>query len=84
LPEFVFSDVVKPEEMFSMSIVGSRKSGKTTYLFNEFPTWEAKFDLIVVFSNSIQADAYDFVRNKPKVLLFDDYNSGIIGYLERF
>jgi hypothetical protein len=81
-PEWVFKDQVKNDEMFSMSIVASRKSGKTTFLYNLADELDGRFDLVILCSNSLQAGTYDFAKKRQNWALFDEYDSRLIGICE--
>lgn len=82
--QFQLSDHCKPHEMFSMAMIGSRGSGKTTIIYNMCDEWEEKFDLIIVFSNSIQAETYKFLEERDKFILLPDYDGEVIRYFEMF
>lgn len=68
---------------FTAGLIGSTRSGKTTFLNHYVPKIADKYDLIILFSNSSHSDAYDPIKKiKDKLIVFDSFIPEIIMQLE--
>lgn len=65
---------------FSSLFIGSSKSGKSTLIKHMIKELEERYDLIIIFSQSLHDPMYDFINygEKSKYIAFDDFNKSII------
>lgn len=71
---------------FTAALIGSTKSGKSTFLNYFIPKIAKNFDLIFMFSNSIHIDAYNDIKNikKASVVGMEEFDALPIQQLARF
>lgn len=62
---------------FTSALLGSTKSGKTTFLNSIVPKIAKKFDLILLFSNSLTTN-YEEIKHLPNVFAREEYSEQIL------
>lgn len=68
---------------YSALWIGSSKSGKSTQIKHVLNTIDNKYDLIVVFSNSLSDPMYSFIdySDNSKYIAFEEFDAKVIGDL---
>ena len=75
----------KADTNYAMAIAGSRFQGKSTFLeYMWRECWEGIFDMIVLFTDNPQAEAYDFLSEEERELVFPEFNSALLKEFDYF
>ncbi len=74
----------KPNESYTMAVIGSTKSGKTTFLNYLVGKIRKQFDLIVLFSNSAHNKIYDEIEGYKNVITFSSFKEKVVKDLYKF
>lgn len=82
-PEFPWQEKFEPGKHYSTFITASRNSGKTTMLKHLWPFFKSRFDIIIFFTNSLQAAIYkEFLDTEDRKTAFTMYHPGILKDLD--
>lgn len=70
-PVWDIKEAIKPDSSYTIGVIGSSKSGKTTFLADLYDKINGDFDLKLVMSENIHAGVYD--KLKRSAVCFDDW-----------
>lgn len=73
---FSYKRLFKPDESYTVGVIGSTKSGKTTFLEELYSKIYSQNDLIIFFVGSLYSGAYTWIR--PRDITFTTFNADII------
>lgn len=83
-PEWNFDEKFEIGQHYAIAVVGSRKSGKTTFMKHMWPFFESRFDLIIFFTLSLQAKIYDFIMKSKKTIALEVFTPQVLDVLEKY
>jgi hypothetical protein len=77
--------LLDPEQNYSMAFIGARFAGKTKFLEYLYQNWiKDTFDLVIIFCDNPQAEAYDWLPKKQLKFVFPEFHSSVIRDLDIF
>jgi len=82
-PQFEIEKVLEKGKHYSMVMVASRNSGKTTLYSYYHEFFKKMFDIILIFCNSLQAEIYKFLTPDEKQFAFDTYVPAVLRDMEK-
>lgn len=83
LPRWNIKDSFNDKENYTMALIGSTKSGKSTLLNYLIPKIHNKFDIIVLFSVNEHSDVYRRIKDLDNVISFDHFISDVVEDLHK-
>ena len=82
-PDFPWEQKMEKGKHYSISLMAGRNSGKTYLIKDRWKFFKSRYDIIVVFSNSLRAAAYDFISKEDRDFCFDAYIPDVLTDLEK-
>lgn len=77
--------LLDPSQNYALGAVGARFSGKTKLLSWLYEMWiKLVFDMIIIFSDNPQAEAYDWIPEKQRKFVYPQFCSQIVRDLDTF
>lgn len=84
-PPFDFESCFEKGKHYSVSVIGSRNSGKSTLLVHTWPFYKSRYDLMILFCNTLNADIYnEMLTEQDRELAFDEFTPQILRDLTLF
>lgn len=78
LKKWDIEEAFDPKQNYTMALLGSTKSGKSTFLIHLIKKIKPDFDLTILFSNSCMNKIYDPIRNKKNVIIMDQFHDELV------
>lgn len=66
------------DKPFTMALLGSTKAGKTTFLSYIIPKIAPMYDLVLMFSNSINSNVYDEIKELKNCVSYDKFHPELV------
>jgi len=84
LPRWDYKNAFDPKENYTMALIGSTKSGKSTFLDYLIPKINNMYDLIVLFSVNAHAKVYDKLKKLHNLMAFEQFIPEVVEDLHKF
>lgn len=83
IDRFNFNKAFDNDKNYTMAIIGSSQSGKTTFLDFLINKVHGLYDLIILFSQNKDAKVYDDIKKLKNVMAFEEFEEDLIKDLHR-